>query len=100
MYAAVEIGRNSVSKYQIQPEYGKWAGWRGAGRPNPSRETKFSGANGGWEKKKILVQLTTSRISNLCPIDPHSAIFDSHTYSSSPEWSSASFYVGMFGHQI
>ena len=36
-----------------------------AGLPNPSRETKFSGANG--DRKKIIfpVQLTTSRIGNL-----------------------------------
>ena len=34
---------SSESKHQIQPEYGKWAGWRGTGWPNPSRETKFSG---------------------------------------------------------
>ena len=46
MDAATEIGRNPVSKHQIQAEYGELAGLRGTGRPNPSRETKFSGANG------------------------------------------------------
>ena len=36
-----------------------------AGRkPNPSRETKFSAANGDREKNIIPVQLTTSRIGN------------------------------------
>ena len=34
----------------------------GAGRPNPSRETKFSGANGDREILIFPVQLTTSRI--------------------------------------
>ena len=33
--------------------------------PNPSRETKFSGANGDREKLIFPVQLTTSRIGNL-----------------------------------
>ena len=61
----MEIGRNPVSKNRIQPECGECAGWRGTGLPNPSRDTKFSGAN---EDREILifpVQLTTSRIGNL-----------------------------------
>ena len=33
--------------------------------PNPSRETKFSGANGDREICLFPVQLTTSRIGNL-----------------------------------
>ena len=35
------------------------------GLPNPSSETKLSGANGGREKIIFPVQLTTSRIGNL-----------------------------------
>ena len=35
------------------------------GRPNPFREAKFSGANGGWEMLVFSAQLTTSRIGNL-----------------------------------
>ena len=35
------------------------------GRPNPSRETKFTGANGDEEIFIFPVQLTTSRIDNL-----------------------------------
>ena len=35
------------------------------GLPNPSRETKFSGANGDSEMFIFPVQLTTSRIGNL-----------------------------------
>ena len=38
---------------------------RGTGRPNPSCETKFSGANGHREILIFPVQLTTSRIGNL-----------------------------------
>ena len=42
------------------------------GLPNPSRETKFSGAKGDRETFIISVQLTTSRIGNLTPVDPYS----------------------------
>ena len=35
------------------------------GLRNPSRESKFSGANGKRERKNFPVQLTTSRIGNL-----------------------------------
>ena len=65
MDAAAEIGRNTVSKHHVQPEYGHEAGWRGTGMPNPSRETKFSGANGDRGILIFPVQLTTSRIGNL-----------------------------------
>ena len=64
MDAAAELGRNPVSKHQIQPEYGDeqaGAGWD----PNPSRETKFSGANADREIFIFPVQLTTSRVGNL-----------------------------------
>ena len=60
MDAAAELGRNSVSKHQIQPEYGDEQA--DAGRLNPSRETKFSGTYGD---RIFPVQLTTSRIGNL-----------------------------------
>ena len=46
--AAAELGRNPVSKHQIQPEYGDEQAddaVRRDCRRNPSRETKFSGAN-------------------------------------------------------
>ena len=65
MDAAAKIGRNPVSKHQIQPEYGGRAGWRWTGRPNPSRDTKSSGANGDREIFIFPVQLTTSRIGSL-----------------------------------
>ena len=65
MDAAAEIGRNPVSKHQIQPECGERAGWRGTSRPNPSRETKFPGANGDREILIFPIQLTMSRSGNL-----------------------------------
>ena len=45
MDAAAELGRNPVSKHQIQPEYADEQA-DGAGLPNSSRETKFSGTHG------------------------------------------------------
>ena len=38
------------------------AGWRGTGLPNPSRETKFSGADADREILIFPIPLTTSRI--------------------------------------
>ena len=65
MDAAAELGRNPVSKHHIQPEYGNEQADSGRELPNPSRETKFSGANGNREIFIFPVQLTTSRIGNL-----------------------------------
>ena len=66
MDAAAELGRNSVCKHQIQPEYGDEQADAGRDRrTNPSRETKFSGANADSEIFIFPVQLTTCRIGNL-----------------------------------
>ena len=46
-----EDGENPGSKHQIRPRQGGWTGRRGAGRPNPSRETKIPGANVGRERR-------------------------------------------------
>ena len=49
------------------------------GRPNLSRENKFSVVDGDRVKKNIFrVQLTTSRIGN--PVDPFSAENTDHAY--------------------
>ena len=48
--------------------------------PNPSRDAKFSGANGGREKYIFPVQLTTSRIGNLPRLILILAICNDHTY--------------------
>ena len=50
MDAAAELGKNPVSKHQIQPEYGDEKADAGRDLANPSRETKFSGVNGDREK--------------------------------------------------
>ena len=65
MDAAAELGRNPVSKHQIQPEYlnEQADAWRDL--PNLFRDIQFSGANGDWEILVFPIQLTTSRIGNL-----------------------------------
>ena len=80
MDAAAEIGRNPVCKHQIQPEYGDDQADAGAGLPNPSRETKFSGANADREIFIFPVQLTTCRIGNLTRLIHTLDICDDHTY--------------------
>ena len=50
------------------------------GLPNPSRETKFSGANADREIFIFPVQLTTCRIGNLTRLIHTFAIRDDHTY--------------------
>ena len=46
-----EDEENPGSKHQIRPRQGGWTGRRGAGRPNPFRETKIPGANVGRERR-------------------------------------------------
>ena len=67
MDAAAELGRNPVRKHHnVQPEYGDEQTDAGRDcRTNPSRTTKFSGANADGEISIFPVQLTTSRIGNL-----------------------------------
>ena len=66
MDAAAELGRNPVSKHQIQPEYGEWTGWRGTGRLNPSRDHFPCSAD-------------HERDWQPYPVDAYSAICDDHT---------------------
>ena len=79
MDVAAKIGRNLVSKHQIQPEDG--AGWRVTGGPNPSREIKLSGANGDREILIFPDQMTTSRIDNLTRLIHTLLYIYDHTYS-------------------
>ena len=64
MDAAAELGRNPVSKHQIQPEYGDEQA--DAGRVCRNRLARSnSQARTGTEEYYFPVQLTTSRIGNL-----------------------------------
>ena len=65
MDAAAELGRNPVSKHQIQSEYRDEQAECGTGRLNLSRETKFSGTYGDRGIFIFPAQLTTSRIGSL-----------------------------------
>ena len=80
---AAELGRNPVSKHQIQPEYGDEQadagrdGWTRLARPNPQART-------GTGEYFFPVQLTTSRIGNLTRLIHTLAICDDHTYIHTP----------------
>ena len=65
MDAAVELGRNPVSKHQIQPEYGNEQA--DAGRDCPTRFARYQilWRERGQENVFLPIQLSTSRISNL-----------------------------------
>ena len=80
MDAAAELGRNPVSKHQIQPEYGDEQA--DAGRDCRTRLARpNSQARMGTGKKLIFpVQLTTSRIDNLTRLILTLGICDDHTY--------------------
>ena len=80
MDAAAELGRNPVSKHQIQPECGDEQAEAGPDCRTPSRETKFSGANGDREKSIFPVQLNTSRIGNLTQLIHTLPICEDYTY--------------------
>ena len=79
MDAAAELGRNPVSKHQIQPEYGDEQAERDGTAETVSRDQILRHERG----QGILifpVQLTTSRIGNLtwlihtlaiCDVDDH-----------------------------
>ena len=64
MDAAAELGRNPVSKHQVQPEYGDEQADAGRTAEPVSRD-QFSGVNADREIYIFPVQLTTSRIGNL-----------------------------------
>ena len=80
MDAAAEIGRNSVSKHRIQPEYGDEQADAGRDCRTRLARPNVSGANGDKEILIFPVQLTTSRIGNLTRLLHTLAICDDHTY--------------------
>ena len=79
MDAATEIGRDLISKHQIQPKYGD--DQADGGRDCQTRlERPNSQTRTGTEKEKIPVQLTTSRPGNLTRLIHTLALRDDHTY--------------------
>ena len=83
MDAAAELGRNSVSKHQIQPEYGDEQA--DAGRDWRTRLARLNSLartrTGEYLVFVFPVQLTTSKIGNLqpYPVDPYSCYMCDHT---------------------
>ena len=74
MDAAAELGRNPVSKHQIQPAYGDEQA--DAGRDGSTRLARPNyQARTGTGEHFFPIQLTTSRIGQPYPVDPYSAIF-------------------------
>ena len=81
MDAAAEFGRNPVRKYQIRPEYGvEYHRLTRTELPNPSRETKFSDANG--DRRNIHFSCSADREQDWqpYPVDPYSCYMCDYTY--------------------
>ena len=80
MDAAAELGRNPVSKHQIQPEYGEEQadagrdGWTRLARPNSHART---------ETGEYYVPCSADHEQDWqpYPVDPYSAMCDDHTYT-------------------
>ena len=62
MDAFAQTGGNPAMKHEVQAERRELADWRGTGRPNPSRETKLSSANG--DREEINVPCLADQINN------------------------------------
>ena len=82
MDAAAKLGRNPVSKHQIQPEYGDEQADAGRDcRTHLARPNSQARTTGDKEANIFPVQLTTSWIGNLTRLILTLAIHDDHTYT-------------------
>ena len=81
MNAAAEIGRNPVSKHQIQSEYG--GEQAGAGRDFRTRPVRPNSQARNGDRGNIIfpVPLITNRMGNLTRLILTLAVCDDHTYS-------------------
>ena len=61
-----EEGEAPVSKHQTQLERVRWASRRREGKPNPPRETKTSGANGGRNWKRSFCTKSYEKKKSVC----------------------------------
>ena len=78
--AAAELGRNPVSKHQIQPEYGEMSRLTRDGTAEPvSRDQILRHARG---QGNIIFPCSADHEQDWqpYPVDPYSAICDDHTY--------------------
>ena len=80
MDAAAELGRNPVSKHQIQPEYGDEQA--DAGRDGGTRLARpNSQARTGTGEYYFPCSADHEQDWQPYPVDPYSAICDDHTYT-------------------
>ena len=80
MDAAAELGRNPVSKHQIQPEYGEMSRLTRDGTAEPvSRDQILRHTRG---QGNIIFPCPADHEQDWqpYPVDPYSAICDDHTY--------------------
>ena len=79
MDAAAELGRNPVSKHQIQPEYGDEQADAGRDCKPVSRDQILRHAR---EQGNIIFPCSADHEQDWkpYPVDPYSAICDDHTY--------------------
>ena len=80
MDTAAEIGKNPITKHQIQPEYGDEQADAGRDCRTRVARPKSQGRTGTGNFQFFLVQLTTSKIGNLTRLILTLAICDDHTY--------------------
>ena len=79
MDAAAEIGRNPVSKHQVQPEYGDERVEAGRDCRTCLARPNYQARTGTGKYLCFPVQLTTSRIGNLTQLILTLAICDDHS---------------------
>ena len=84
MDVAAKTGRNPASKHQIQPEYGKWAWWRGTGQRNGTAEPVSRDQIRRREQgqRNITFPCSADHVQDWqpYPVDPCSCYMCDHTY--------------------
>ena len=90
MDAAAELGRNSVSKHQIQPEYGDEQA--GAGRDcRTVTQDQILRRKRGQGHIHFPCSVDHEQDWQPCPVDPYSCYMCGHTYKQSPTVAGYSF---------
>ena len=80
MDAAAELGRNPVSKHQIQPEYGEMSRLTRDGTAEPVSRDQILRHARGQGNVHFPCSADHEQDWQPYPVDPYSAICDDHTY--------------------
>ena len=80
MDAAAELGRNPVSKHQIQPEYGEMSKLTRDGTAEPVSRDQIIRHARGQGNLHFPCSADHEQDWQPYPVDPYSAIWDDHTY--------------------